>query len=395
MPRPLRRGSKYSQRKAGSSKKAYSNYGKAAKAKRTAVARVAKAKPTTKRGATRVKALAVSNARAIARLQDAKYGPLQVNSSFMPAISGTGGSVHVTKDYPACLHLNSLYCGQTNEPKNKWIQSNTIVFGSHQPVMDDYTLVNHPFEPLRSLMTDNSDYQPRPNGPQILWKSTTLKFVFHAWVPETYVDIYIVQQRVGKHIPDPWDTVIDTVTPHGHQYLPYTLPMWRNVGSKPMSGNWIDRSQYKVIAHRKLFMDSVAEVPPVGIFHSTADNIAEGTINSTDLGRQAHATKAASTHAEKHVSITIKPNMVVKQLKSATDNDGNENMAFNANPHEDKTDGPWSYDNIDPRQNIWAIVTTSDPGHDQFDPTHAVRFRCERWNTWRDLNDTNRPLHTN
>jgi hypothetical protein len=394
MPRVVRRGSKYSKRKPQSSKKTYSNYGKAAKAKRTSVARAATAKPTTKRGAKTVQALAVSNARSIARLQDAKYGPLQRNSSYMPAISGTGGSIHVTKDYPVCLHLNSLYSGQTGEPKNKWIQSNTIVLGSHQPVMDDYNLINHPFEPLRSIMVDNSDYMPRPNGPRILWKSTTLKFEFNAWVPETYVDIYIVQQRVGKHLPDPWDTIIDTNTPHGHQYLPYTLPQWRNIGSKPMSGNWIDRSQYKILAHRKLYMDSVGDVPPTGFFHNTADAMLDATVVQ-DNGRAAHATKNATTNPVKWCSITIKPNMVVKQLKTATDNLGEENMGFNANPQEEKTDGPWSYDNIDPRQNIWAIVTTSDPGHDQLDPSHKVRFRCERWNTWRDLNDTNRPLHTN
>ena len=45
---------------------------------------------------------------------------------------------------------------------------------------------------------------------------------------------------------------------------------------------------------------------------------------------------------------------------------------------------PICYDNIDPRQNIWCIVTTSDPGHDALEPTHKVKFRCERINTWRD-----------
>lgn len=386
MPRFTKRPTRSAKRKPAASKKAYSNYGKAAKAKRTAVARTKRAKP----GSKRVKALAVSNARQIARLTDAKYGPLQRNYSHMPAISGTGGSIHVTNEYPACLHLNSLYCGQTGEPKSKWIQSNTIILGSQQPVMDDYTLVNHPFEPQATIMTDNVDFQPRPDGNNVLWKSTTLKFAINAWVPETYVDIYIVQQRVGKKLPDPWDTDVNTVTPHGHQYLPYTLPQWRKVGSKPFSGNWIDRSQYKIITHRKVYIDSVADVPPVGLFHSTMDNVADAMATDANGGRQAHATKPATTNAEKFVSITLTPNMVMKQLLSASDEDGDENLAFNANTHEDKTIGPWSYDNIDPRQNLWAIVTTSDPGHDQLDPSHAVRFRCERTNVWRDSADTHR-----
>ena len=62
--------------------------------------------------------------------------------------------------------------------------------------------------------------------------------------------------------------------------------------------------------------------------------------------------------------------MLMKQLKY-THEDGLDHMDYNANPAEDKTIGPWSFDNIDPRQNIWAIVTTSDTGHDQFDSTHA------------------------
>lgn len=385
MPRFNRTPAKRGARKPKTSKKAYSNYGKAAKAKRTAVSRTQRAKP----GSNRVKALAVSNAKQIARLTDAKYGPLQRNYSHMPAISGTGGSIHVTDKYPACLHLNSLYSGQTGEPKSKWIQALTQILGSQQPVMDDYALVNHPFEPQATIMTDNVEFQPRPDGNNVLWKSTTLKFAFNAWVPETYVDIYIVQQRVGKHLPDPWDTDVNTVTPHGHQYLPYTLPQWRKVGSKPFSGNWIDRSQYKIITHRKIYIDSIGDVPPASLIHQSADAIMD-SVNNTPSWNGAHATKPATTNSEKYVSITITPNMVMKQLKSSTDQNGDENLAFNANIHEDKTDGPWAYDNIDPRQNIWAIVTTSDPGHDQTNASHAVRFRCERVNTWRDSSDSHR-----
>ena len=369
------------------SKTTYSNFAKQAKAKRTQVARAAAAKPASKP----VKKLVLANARAIASLKEAKFGPLQRNYSFMPVISGTGGSIHVTSDYPACLHLNPLYCGQSGEPPIKWIQSNTVILGSQQPVMDDYTLVNHPFQPQRSIMTDNTDFQPRPDGNNVLWKSTTLKFEFNAWCPETYVDIYIVQQKVGKKLPDPWDTDVNTVTPHGHQYLPYTLPQWRNIGSKPMSGNWIDHSQYRVIKHKKIYIDSVGDTPPVGLFHNTADTVLDSA--SATLGidsRGSHSTKGATTNALKHCSITIYPNMVMKQLKSAAiSTTGEDDLNFNANTHEDKTIGPWSYDNLDPRQNIWCIVTTSDPGHDQLNDSHKVRFRCERINTWRDAHNNN------
>ena len=172
-----------------------------------------------------------------------------------------------------------------------------------------------------------------------------------------------------------------------------------------MSGNWIDRNQYDIISHRKIYMDSVAEVPPVGLLHATADNVTDHATSGGDIGHQAHATKTATTNAERFCSITIKPNMVMKQIKAAVDSDGDDIMNFNANANEEHTSGPWSYDNIDPKQvrrhriahkpnrritptpnsqNIWAIVTTSDKGHDQLDPSHAVRFTCERINRWRD-----------
>jgi len=257
------------------------------------------------------------------------------------------------------------------------------VIGTQQPTMDDYTAVNHPFHPLQPLMADSTTGQARPNGAELLWKSTTLKFHFTAWVPETYADIYIVQQKVGKEVADPWRSAATNITNwHASTYLPYTLPQWRKIGSKPMSGNWIDKSKYNIIQHKKLFLDSVAEIPPVGIIHDTADNIIDSI---SSQARAAHASRAATTHADRFVTMTINPNMLMKQIKYAHD-DGVDDLSFDANPQETKTIGPWSYDNIDPKQNIWAIVTTSDPGHDQLDASHKVQFTCHRINEWRDLN---------
>ena len=374
------------------SKKTYTKFGTAAKAKRTTIARAARARP----GTQKLKALTLSNARAITRLQAAKYGPVQTNYSHMAVIDPANTphpGVHVTSNYPACLHLNTLYCGQTGEPQNKWIQSNTIFFGQHQPVMDNYAKANPKFAPMHSLMKSDQGLQPRPDGSTILWESTTLRFKFTAWVPETYADIYIVKQKV-RNAPDPWN-IQALGANHSRQYLPYILPQWRNIGSKPFSGNWIDRSQYNIIAHRKLFLDSVAEVPPVGLLHATADNVVDTVTGQGDPGHQAHATKSASTHACKYATITITPKMVMSQLRSSIDQSGNDDPMYNANPNESNTEGAWSYDNISPDQNIWAIVTTSDPGHDQLDPSHAVRFLCERVNKWRDISDQHRLSNNN
>lgn len=366
--------------KSSASKKTYSKFAKAAKSKRTQVKRVQNSKPGT--GA--VKKLVVANARAIASLKQDKYGPLQRNYSqmAMPA--------HVTIDYPACLHLNSLYCGQQNEPAEKWIQPQTQFIGLQQPVMDSYAFAGSAFTPLVQRMVDNSDPMPRPSGPEILWKSTTLKFEITGWVADTHLDIYIVQQKTGRHIPDPWRTQHNN--PHADAYLPYILPQWSGIGSKPMSGNWIDRSQYKIIQHKHVYMDSVSNHPISSIVESVAGTATHAVgIDHADFDTQA---KEPTTQAERYVTMTITPNMVVKQLKSAMTDENDENLAFNANTQENLTEGPWSYDNIDPKQNLWAIVTTSDPGHDQLNSHHKIMFKCHRINTWRDRRDADALVNT-
>lgn len=362
--------------KSSASKKTYSKYAKAAKAKRTQVKRVQRAKP----GTSAVKKLVVANARAIASLKQDKYGPLQRNYSEMTA------PAHVTVNYPACLHLNSLYCGQANEPPEKWIQANTTFLNIlSQPVMDDYTYAGSAFTPLTPLMIDGSRVMPRPTGPEMLWKSTTLKFEITGWVPDTHLDIYIVQQKTAKHIPDPWRT--EHNNPHSDAYLPYLLPQWNGIGSKPMSGNWIDRTQYKIIQHKHVYMDSVANHAP-GTILETVAGAAAATVGATPGGDfLIGSAKEPTTQAQRFVTMRITPNMVVKQLKSAMGPENVENLDFNANTMETKTEGPWSYDNIDPKQNLWAIVTTSDPGHDQLTTHHKVLFKCHRINEWRDRQD--------
>ena len=378
MPRPRGKPHRHRGPPKGGSKKTYSKYAAAAKAKRTQARNAKRSKP----GSSKIKKLALSNARAIATLKDNKYGAVQTNYSKMLT------RVHVTREYPACLHLNSLYSGQTGEPVNYWLQAKQQFPGVQQPVMDNYDQV-HPFSPLGQLMKDSSEFQPRPNGPEMLWKSTSLKFEISGWVADTHVDIYIVQQRTAKHLPDPWRTEHQN-SDHADTYLPYILPQWNHIGSKPMTGNWIDRSQYKIIAHKNCYLDAVASHPPTSLIQGTADKAAELFAFSANQDYPARSAPP-KTQACKYVTVNINPNMVVKQLKSATGVDNIENLQFSANSAEDKTEGPWSYDNIDPRQNLWAIVTTSDPGHDLLAPNHRVFFTCQRTNTWRDTNDTDRP----
>ena len=179
--RPVRRSSRRLKGSKRTAKKTYSKNARAAKAAKTTIARAKRAKP----GSTRLKALTLANSRAIQGLKAAKYGPVQVNYSHMPLVTAeNSGGIHVTEDYPACLHLNSLYTGQTGEPASHWLQSKTIVIGQHQPIMQTYSVRNPAFGPMNSLMSPDSGLQPKPDGTVLCWLSTTLKFRFTAWVPE-------------------------------------------------------------------------------------------------------------------------------------------------------------------------------------------------------------------
>lgn len=283
--------------------------------------------------------------------------------------------VVVTALRPCCLHLNNLMTYGTG---TAWIRPQQQVLGSIPDYMDHFQQVA-PFFTKDGIMSRDEDIA-QPQGPEVLWQSTTLRFRFTGWVERKHLKILIVQQKIGKEMPDPWRTKANE-TEHSH-YLPYTLTQFRSMAG-PFAPNWLDKSQYRVIAQKSVYLNSVPEIPPHSVLHQTADAVADmAGITQHETGREA------TTGPVRYCNITIKPNMVIKQLVTSMNEDGTENQTFSANPREDKTEGPYSYDNINPRQNLWAIVMSDDDGHDTLTPNHRTTFTCERYNRFRDESNT-------
>merc|ERR1711924_65824 len=87
-------------------------------------------------------------------------------------------------------------------------------------------------------------------------------------------------------------------------------------------------------------------------------------------------------------TITLHPKMVLKQMFPAYDSKGYELPRVDANSH-DGVVGSYRFDNLRPEQNVWCVITTSDPYTNVLDnhvmnPQHVVRVKCKRTNVWRD-----------
>ena len=325
----------------------------------------------------------MSNARAIAKLKDAQYGPLQSNLSKISAYQ-------VTAEYPVCLHLNNLLSHTT--ATSSWIRMNTLVTGVAPAVMDSYTR-GPSFAPRKPLHMDHDDTIPsQPNG-DFLWKSTILNFKFEGWVDHTHCDVYIVQQKV-RRVYDPWREETD-LSPHG-SFLPYTLPQFRKM-SGPQPENWIPKN-YKVIAHKKVYLDSIAARAPIGFVHGLIDavtGLAADTVTATSAGQRSNPALPKTQHA-RYCQIKLTPNMLCKQLESNSAETDAE-MTTDHNSNETGTTGPYSFDNFDPKQNLWAVVSTSDPttfADGTYATEHQVRVSCQRYNVWRDTVSDHKQVRT-
>jgi len=375
MPRYSKRATGSVKRKPTAAKKTYGKFAKAAKAKRTAVARTAK----SKNGSGSVKKLAVSNARQIASLKEKQFGPLQSNTTIM-----TEPQV-VTASRPACLHLNNLVA--TGTFASPWIRSKQILIGSIKPIMDTYletnnwTVVKPHSERLHDRLQDD------PDGTKLLWKKTRLDFEITGWVERTYVDIYIVKQKFNAPRTDPW---LNDAPRDRPRVLPYTLPQFREM-SGPMASNYIDKTMVDVVAHKRVYIDSIPEAAPHTVVHNVAGSLAGavGEVLDNDGDNAMKITALPRTKHVKHCSITITPNKVVKQLYDAVDSNGMDDDDFDASARVPGA-GAWKFDNMKPSDNWWCLISSSDEGDSAAEAQHRTTVKVKRYNQWRDETEARR-----
>lgn len=345
-----RYGAKRYAKKSTKKKAAISRYGASARKRRN----LATAVKRTKRVAPAVKKAVVSNTRAIAKLKDQTFGTLQHNEAIFDT-----ASMIVSDDRPCCLHLSNLQAGGANAPK--WIRPKHQILGSIKPTLDDYDTFNDWRRPVNH-MDQIVHTQDQPEGDRVLWKSTRLDFCFQGWVEEAYIDVLIVQQKVTD-IRDPWRNNIESQTPHGH-YLPYCLNTFRN-SAGPRRETKIDPKQFRVLKRRRIYLNSLGYTVDHTIAHDTFDGVtgfAEAVTGNSEGNDAQLVAKSPTTSNKKYCSLTIYPNKIIKRLYSETHLLGFEPTNVAANPSEEKTGAPFDFDNQEPKDNIFCIVTSSDEG---------------------------------
>ena len=201
------------------------------------------------------------------------------------------------------------------------------------------------------------------------------------------MDIYIVKQKFNAPRTDPWLTDAPRDRP---RVLPYTLPQFREM-SGPMASNYIDKTMVDVIAHKRVYIDSIPEAAPHTIVHNVAGSLAGavGEVLDNDGDNAMKITGLPRTKHVKHCSITIHPNKVVKQLYDAVDANGMDDDDFDASARVPGA-GAWKFDNMKPNDNWWCLVSSSDEGDSAAEAQHRTTVKVKRYNLWRDEAESRR-----
>jgi hypothetical protein len=279
----------------------------------------------------------------------------------------------VSDQRPCCIHLNNLFHDSRLGPRV--IRPHQSIITDHaQDVLDDYNVAGT-FTEIHHHMHGGDDHTtPIPNGDVLLWKGTTLKIKVKGYVANTYCDFYIVKEKRQKYMLDPWRAEETSQRAH---HMPYTLEQWRMI-SGPFTAQSVNKQQYDVISHKRIFMNSARSISPGDVAAEAVD--------------MAHSEIDPTTRNEKLVFFNLRPNKVLKVLdNSMSQMTGQQDFGIDADPNQDKTIGPWTYDNQNPYDNWWLICTTTDEGGDIATPAHRMQMQVIRTNYWRDkLDDSKR-----
>lgn len=342
----------------------YRSKSTAAKAKATTAARFApakKAKPTIRRNTTAIN----RNTARLNKLAAQQYGYYQTQTQISNAL------FNVTESTPAICQLTNLAHGATGAhfkyPHN---YTNGLVSDSSLPDLQSFSVFTAPMMG-DSDMIENVQHHV-PNGNRLMWRMCELKFEVSGFLDNTNVDIWIVQERPQRQ--DPWHTRGTHGLP---THLPYTVPQF--CGISGFTANRINYKKYKVLKHRHLFFNS-----------KPSSSLLDGTVGEVVSEGAQQATVDATTRHIKQCSIKWRPNMLLKQLKHSMSQ--NEDVMRDTPNMDGNTSfagaGSWHWDNIDPLQNIWCIITTDDSSTlgSTLDGD-AVTVNVIRRNVWQDIMD--------
>ena len=331
-------GKRTNKRTYGGTTKRYAAAQKKAKAKRTLTVRKARARP--------VKAI-VRNAKAIKRLKQEQYGPIQRQISIMHP---NGGALHVTAGSPLLFQVNNI---------------NTGIQGPYMWHINGFGNVNHTSHSFVKWadpadMYHDKDDDHYPNGPKLKLLSVELEFEFSGFVDCTHISVHIIRQ---KKMVDPNFYNQNKAD----QFLPMTLTGMKNIAG--FDPNRRDRSVFQVIAQKKIFMNS------------------KGSANVLDTIANVN-TIEGSTAPCKTCKIYYRPNQVMKTLVSPTIEDADVHAGSHP-PTVDATMRPhssvWAYDNLHPLASHWCLISCDDKtALGDIVTGDAVSVKINRRLVWRD-----------
>ena len=274
------------------------------------------------------------------------YGPVQVERSF------TNTGVHVTSASPWCFMVNNPFSDFDCQPHIFHVNPLGIA---------------HNFATFNKYVAPHDDEDAGlvcPQHPCFL-KWAQFEFEFKGCVDDVHIQIDVVKSK-GVARPD-WYAPSDSVH---ENLLPKNLKHFEQLAG--FTQHRIDRSAYRVLQTRKLYFNSRPVNP--------------------NLEDPQYPTVEATTSAVKRCKIHVPINKVLKPLnemnfrhstgvpKVPNTPDWYEQTFTNA-----MDDGPYSYANIDPREQIWCIISCSDiTAADAIVTNDAIQCKIHRTMCWRD-----------
>jgi len=286
----------------------------------------------------------VKNARAITKLKNEAFGPVQTQTSQM------SGSTPVTANQPCFFHVNNPNCG-THGP---WMYH--AGRGINDQHIADYGRYFNVYQNDSDYPFQERNEEHVANGPKLKLLYADFQFRFSGYVPDTRIRIDVVRQkRSTSDIYAHWSGIPLSLA----QFLPYTFP-----GFKQLAGfhpNEIDRKTFEVIKTKHLYMNSHG-------MSSVVDHAIDA-INTGTSGAQAdvsHDTVHATTPPVKYYHMRLNLNKIVKQLiPSLSEHSGVDTQAGNALEQENNENfqanhSNYKWSNLHPLSNIWVLISCDD-----------------------------------
>jgi len=348
-----------------------------------------------------------------------------------PGVDPVAAPFTITADNPVCLHLNNLHSSQqygapklltVSLPKiedfedtyrieyydgGSWTTTELMHTAeqNRQRAQDQqkqsgiqYDLdaiggfaSNMVTQPRQSAWNTTTKTTPVPDGNKIKLHSVDLTFKIDGYMKDTTFDFFFVQEKKCTQVYDPWDSktknmdgIVKVVSARG-KHLPYTLNEFLNVTER-MDPYKIDRKRYNVLQHQRCYINNAYSRPEGEGPETLASMYATGGIQDTnreDVYRSLPHLRGppmvpTTKHPTKYVHMRYAPHAEQYRLKSSIPEGADPSRyverALNANQFENQTFGSMSYDNFDPKRNVWLVITTDfkPPALAASDPTNVL-----------------------